>query len=220
MENVIFWNCLFLPTKLAGSLISVWSASERYSISRVPPKVYLAHTWYQLQIKELSHRKQNLNHLPQGDRPDICFQRIHESCQMWCCVISLHKHFLMEMEYSWEVLENLRNEACIPAWPWWTRFAPSDKMSLSIPLGSGPEESSRKYLTQSMAAILSKDSYVLNEDLSSAWDKQEVKLKLTHVKYRQRPFLFSTFLSNQNEYINELLSLVKIKYVTRNKQQG
>lgn len=77
MENVIFWNCLFLPTKLAGSLISVWSASERYSISRVPPKVYLAHTWYQLQIKELSHRKQNLNHLPQGDRPDICFQRIH-----------------------------------------------------------------------------------------------------------------------------------------------
>lgn len=77
MENVIFWNCLFLPTKLAGSLISVWSASERSSISRVPPKVYLAHTWYQLQIKELSHRKQNLNHLPQGDRPDICFQHIH-----------------------------------------------------------------------------------------------------------------------------------------------
>lgn len=77
MENVIFWKCLFLPTKLAGSLISVWSASEIYSISKVPPEVYLAHTWYQLQIKELSDQKQNLNHPPKGDRPDICFQHVH-----------------------------------------------------------------------------------------------------------------------------------------------
>lgn len=61
-------------------------------------------------------------------------------------------------------------------------------MSLSVRLGSGPKESSSKYSTLSMAVILSKDSYVLNEEFHcfseagvTLRDKQEVNLKLTLV---------------------------------------
>ena len=75
-----------------------------------------------------------------------------------------------------------------------------------------------------MAAILFKDSYVLNEErslvLRRGWSYVRGKPKAhSCVKYKHWSFLSSTFLSNQKERINELLSPVKTKYVTLNKQQ-